>query len=239
MSFTTTTFYLTGGSLCTLVSLFMFASYFKSKRGTMLSMAFVFFWLGMRAYTFAIPTLIDPNNLNFLAFAYIVGTAMMFLIFFSGIEVQAFMARRILTPQGVNVASTIITLIAVTTLGLMIYDFRTPVINELGIIFWNVNSIAQWLIALSAFLYGLIWCYVFYKAALLLNDGYSRYRLFALSATGFLMGTVGLLVHSSSNEAQTLVGHILFIIAGIAVLSIYIVPKKFFSTGEKDVSPAL
>ena len=110
----------------------------------------------------------------------------------------------------------------------MTLDLRYPIINSVGIIFWNVNPVAQWLIGLSSFFYGFLWGYVFYKAALLVSDGFSRVKLLVMSTDGFIIGTVALLVHTSSNEIQTVLGHTLFIVAGVITLGIYLLPHRMF-----------
>jgi len=228
MTYLTTAYYLVGGTLCTLTSFFMFASYLKARRKANLSLAFVFFWIGLHAYAFALPTLLDASNLSLLAFGYIVGIAMVFLTLLSGIEVQVYMARKIVSKLSTTFASIIITILAVTTLGIMSYDFRLPVINSNGIIFWNINPVASWLIGISSLVYGFIWGYVFYRAALLINEPYARVKMMIVSANGFILGTVAILVHTSSNQIQTILGHILFIIAGTLTLSMYLLPKKLF-----------
>lgn len=228
MTFLTTGFYLVGGTLCTAASLFMFGSYFKTRRAANLSLAFVFFWIGLHAYAFAMPTIIDSTDPKLLAYGYIIGIGMIFLTLLAGIEVQAFMARRIVPNWSIVLASVVLTIDAVVTLGIMTLDLRYPIINSIGIIFWNVNPYAQWLIGLSSFFYGFLWGYVFYKAALLVNDGLSRVKLMVMSADGFILGTVALLVHTSSNEVQTILGHALFILAGVITLGIYLLPKRMF-----------
>ena len=228
MTYLTTGFYLIGGTLCTAASLFMFASYFKAKRTANLSLAFVFFWIGLHSYAFALPTIINSTDPKLLAYGYIIGIGMVFLVFLSGIEVQAYMAQTIVSKKSILIASIIFTIDAIITLGIMVFDLRYPIINDVGIIFWNINPIAAWLIGLSSLIYGLIWGYVFYRAALLVDDGYSRVKLMVMSADGFIIGSVAFLVHTSSNEIQTVIGHSLFIFAGAMTLGVYLLPKKLF-----------
>jgi hypothetical protein len=206
----------------------MFGSYFRTKRVANLSLAFVFFWIGIHSYAFAIPTLIEAYDMKLLAYGYIIGIGMIFLTMLSGIEVQAFMARRFVSDRSVNIASIIITILGTCALSVMIYDLRLPMINNLGIILWNVNPLAQWIIGLTAFFYGFIWGYVFYNAALLVDEAFARVKLLVMSADGFIIGSVALLVHTSSNEFQTVLGHGLFIITGIITLGIYLLPKRMF-----------
>jgi hypothetical protein len=206
----------------------MFISYFRAKHSANLSLSFVFFWIGLHAYAFAVPSIISPDNMNLLAFGYIIGIGMIFLTMLSGIEVQAFMAKQIVTRSSTSLASVVITIIGIVTLSIMANDFRLPIINEAGIIFWNINPIAAWLVSLSAFIYGIIWGIVFYRAALLVNDAFGRVKLMVMSADGFLIGSVALLVHTSSTEIQTVLGHSMFIVAGLLTLGIYLLPKKIF-----------
>ncbi len=112
----------------------------------------------------------------------------------------------------------------------MSYDFRTPIVNNSGIIFWNVNKIAQWLIGLSSIIYGLFWNYVFYQAAIIVDDSYARFKLMIIGVAGTSMGTTAFLVNTSSSEIQTLIGHIIFVISGLMVLGIFITPKRLFSS---------
>lgn len=234
MIYLTTIYYLVGGALCTLASLFMFGSYFKAKRLANLSLAFVFFWIGLHAFAFAIPTLIEPNNLGLLAFGYIIGIAMIFLTLLSGIEVQVFMAKSIVSKLNTTFASILITIIAIITLAIMAYDFRLPIVNPSGIIFWNINPLAAWLIGLSSIIYGFIWGHIFYRASLLVDDVYSRVKLIVISSNGFILGTVALLVHTSANEVQTIIGHALFIIAGTITLAVYLLPPRLFEFRQKS-----
>lgn len=224
----TTWFYLIGGTLCTMASLFMFGSYFKVRRVANLSLAFIFFWIGLHAIAFALPTMIDQYDLKLLAFGYMVGVGMIFLCLLAGIEVQAFMAQRVIPKRTLNIASAIITVSAIITLGIMSYDFRLPIINDFGIIFWNINPVAAWILAILSFTYGCVWGYVFYKAALFVHDALSRVRLLVMSADGFILGSVVILVHTSSNEIQTILGHALFLISSILTLGIYLLPKRMF-----------
>ena len=227
----TTQFYLVGGTLCTAASLFMFAAYFRVKKVANLSLAFVFFWIGLHAYAFALPTIIDNSDLKLLAYGYIVGIGMIFLTVLAGIQVQAYMGQKIVSNRSIALASIILTIDAIVTLGIMIYDFRLPIISTEGIIFWNVNIYAAWLVGLTSLIYGLIWGYVFYRAALLVNDGLSRVKMMVMSADGFIIGSVALIVHTSTNEIQTVVGHSLFVFAGAITLGIYLLPKKLFEIG--------
>lgn len=228
MLYLTTMFYIIGGILCTLASLFMFGSYFKVKHTANLSLAFVFFWIGLHAFAFALPTIIDKFDLSLLALGYIIGIGMIFLTLLSTIETMAFMARNVISKTMINFVSTVVTVIAIITLSIMIYDFRTPIINPVGIIFWNINPIAAWLVGIVSFGFGLIWGHVFYQAALLVNEAYLRVRLLVMSADGFILGTIVILVHTSSNEVQTILGHALFIIVGVITLGIYLLPKQIF-----------
>lgn len=230
----TTIFYLLGGALCTSASLFMFGSYFRTKRVANLSLAFVFFWIGLHAFAFALPTLLNSFDLKLLSYGYIVGIGMIFLTMLSGIEVQAYMAKKFESFWSITIASALITILGSIAMIVMLRDLaispRFPVISEYGVIIWNANPIAQWIIGLSAFTYGFIWGYVFYNAALLLQDAHSRVKLLVMSADGFIIGTVALLVHTSSNELQTVIGHGLFVVASALTLAIYLLPDRIFNT---------
>lgn len=240
MAYITTIFYILGGTLCTAASIFMFGSYFKTKRVANLSLAFVFFWIGLHAFAFAAPTIIDSGNLNLLTYGYIVGIGMIFLTMLSGIEVQAYMTKKFVSFWSITIFSALITILGTIALSVMVYDLahtdRLPLVSEHGIIIWNANPIAQWIIGLSAFFYGFIWGYVFYNAALILNDAKSRVKLLVMSADGFIIGTVALLVHTSSNELQTLVGHGMFVIASGLTLAIYLLPESFYNKLNKKTA---
>ncbi len=230
MEFTTTFFFIVGGTLCLVTSIFFFISYFKTKQRASLSLAFVSFWIALHAYAFSLPTIIDPGNLELLAVGYIVGIAALFLVQISGLEVQNFMTKHATNINFPTIGSLLITLVASITLIIMSYDFRTPIFNDSGIIFWNVNKIAQWLIGLSSLTYGLFWNYVFYQAAIIVDDSYARFRLMIIGIAGTSMGTTAFLVHTSSSEIQTLTGHIIFVISGLMILGIFIIPKRLFSS---------
>lgn len=232
MTYLTTAFYLVGGALCLSASLFMFFAYFKVHRRANLSLAFVYFWIALHAFAFAIPTVFDEKNLELLGVGYIVGISMIFLTLIAGIDVQTFMSRKPISKRVVNAASTIITLLAISTIIIMYSDFRLPIINSDGIIFWNINPLAAWTVGLSSFIYGCIWGYLFYQAALLINDAHARVRLLVISADGFILGSVALLVHTSTNEIQTVAGHSLFILAGLITVAIYLLPDKIFRTSK-------
>lgn len=210
-------------------SMFMFNAYLKVRRPVNLYLVLTFFWIGLHAFAFALPTIINPGDLKLLAFGYIVGIGMIFLALLSIIEILAYISEKRISRSRINFMCFIGTISAVSVLAIMIYDFRLPIINPQGIIFWNNNPIAAWLISIVVSGYAYIFGYLFYRSALIMEKGYLKARMLVMAADGFILGTVVILVHTSSNAMQTIIGHTLFLITGIITLAIYLLPNRFFA----------
>ncbi len=198
-------------------------------------MALCFLFLGIHAYAFALPIIIDKNNMNLLGYGYIVGVSFIFLTMFAALGVLRFVASELFIKPVIDLTKTFIWLVWLTTLALLVFDFRTPILEPGGVILWNANPIAGWLIGLSGLFFGTMWSVVFYNARKLVQNFYSRFKLMVIGADGLLMGTIALLVHTSQTPLQTILGHILFVIAGIVTISIYIIPGDSFE-GEQQIT---
>jgi len=231
MGITTTLFYITGATLLTIVAVFMFGSYLRSQKRATFYLALCFLFLGIHAYAFALPVIIDRNNMSLLAYGYMVGISFIFLTMIAGFGVLRFVAPAFFTGPIASLIKAMVWFVWLTTLALLIFDFRTPILEPGGIILWNANRVAGWLIGLSGFFYGIMWSVIFFNARKLVQNFYSRFKLMVIGADGLLMGTIALLVHTSQTPFQTILGHILFVVAGVITIAIYIIPGNFFERG--------
>ena len=157
-----------------------------------------------------------------------VGIGFLYMALISGIEILLFVSGKIVSKINIILLRSLIILSAIVAIGIMNYDLKIPALNEGGVVFWNVNPVAAWIIGLNIFAYGLIWCYLFYRASLLVNNGHSRSKLLLIATDGLLLGTAVLLLHTSTNELQTSLGHMLFLVSVIITLIFYLLPKRVF-----------
>ena len=224
----TTLFYIIGGTLTTAASLFMFGSYLSTGKRVTAYLALAFLFVGLHAYAFALPVVIAPGNLILLEQGYIVGIAFIFLVLLTGLEVLRYMVRGI-SEDFTNLTGLLLSTLAAVAISVMLTNPETPIIKESGVILWNQDLLARWIIGLTSFFYGMVWGIIFYQNSLLVEDGLARSKLYVISADGFLLGTIALLVHTSSNEIQTIAGHILVISGSMITLAIYVMPRRFFS----------
>lgn len=213
-------------------SSYMFISYHRTRNEAVLAAGIFFTFISLRCVCFVVPYFIDASNMLLFAYAYIIGTTLTLCALMVGFRLLRLMASSIISEKEEVLGIITVGIITIFSTALLFYDFRLPVVNELGVMTWVANPIVRWLVGLTFFIYGYLWGVIFYEAAMLLKDSYGRFKLLTLSAVGFLLGTAGFLIHISINSVQNLLGLSLAVLAGSITLLMYLLPKRFFTQSK-------
>lgn len=224
--YTTTIFTLIELVLSAFVCLVFFASYVKTRKPATLSLFFLFFSIALASLSFSLPALIDKNDFRALSYGYIIGTGFLYVAIFAGVKVLLFLSKSVAVKTIIVSTSLVILPIAFINIGIMVYDFKLPLILPSNMINWNVNPIASWLFGISILSYGILWWYTFNRSALLVSEVYARRKLTLIGLTGLLLGLSALIIRTSTTPTQSFIGHLVFVAAVAVACSIYFISKK-------------
>jgi hypothetical protein len=224
---TTALFFIIGAILATIGTVGAFISYFRSENHIVGYLAHVFLAMALHAFAFSLPILITPNNPRFIAYGYILGILLVYILLVLALRVQTFITLKFFKKYA-NLISIVIAVIGVNVISVLVYDLRLPIINGHGIVFWNANPIASIVTGVVCFTYGVVWMYLFYLASNLTRNTFSKIKLLVLSADGLLFGTGALFIYTSNIEMQSVIGMVLFITACIITAPIFVLPKNSF-----------
>lgn len=203
--------YISAGVFSLMVSFIVYNSYLGSKNKGLLYLSLAFTFLFFHAISLSIPSILNQNDLRLVAWGYVLGAFFVFLILASCVKVQESIVPSF--KKYTQIFFVVIGVVGITTVSLLIYDFRLPTISHYGVILWNTTNIASWLLGGASFIYGLIWSYTFYQGGGLLSGNKKKVKMFVLSIDGLFIGTAGLLVFTSENTLQTFIGASLFLTA--------------------------
>jgi hypothetical protein len=221
----TALFFIIGAILASIGAVGAIISYLRSRHEALKYLALVFVLMSLHAYAFSVPFLINHKNLTMIAYGYTIGVGFIFVLMLLGLRVQMFLTQKFIKIYG-NLLGIIIAIIGVIVLTLQVYDLRLPLVTENGIIFWNANVFASVLTAVTFFVYGAFWTYVFYLASNITRGFYEKIKLLILSADGLLFGSGAVLIYTSFSNTQSVVGLTLLLIACIITVPIVILPKR-------------
>jgi hypothetical protein len=112
-----------------------------------------------------------------------------------------------------------------TVVTIQFVNFRLPIVNDQGFIFWNVNSITAWLAGGIALIYGFSWSYLLFKNSKLITNEHHKLKMQILMLDGVLLGLAGFLSFTSTNKFVTLASVALFMLAGLITILIPFLPK--------------
>lgn len=225
--YTNTVFNLVEVVLSVVVCLVFLSSYMKTKKPTTFSLALAFFWIALATFSYSLPVLMDKNDFKTLAYGYIIGTGLFYLVFFTGTRILLFLTKENAVKKVIIFFSRVLIPVAFLNIGIMFYDLRLPFALQNGMIDWNVNPVALWLFGMSCFAYGLLWWYTFSKSAALVVETYARQKLMIMGIVGALLGVSALIIRTSTTPSQVSTGHVVLVTAIAIACSIYFIPKKY------------
>ena len=218
-------FYITGALLSGAIAIGTYFSYKKSKNQGLKYLFLSFVFLSLHSFSLSLPTFIFPGNHQIIGYGFIIGMVFLFLLLLSSLQVETSLKRGFMERHSF-IISTIIIGVGITSITILLYDFRLPIISSRGAIFWNINTIIAWLIGTTCLIYGLIWSDFFQQEKRVVSSDDSKLKMSILSIDGIMLGVSALLVFTSANELETIIGHSLFIVACVLTLISIILPSK-------------
>ncbi|OGZ03796.1 MAG: hypothetical protein A2648_02470 [Candidatus Lloydbacteria bacterium RIFCSPHIGHO2_01_FULL_41_20] len=225
MMLITPIFYITGALFSLTIAIGTYFSYREAKNKGLWYLALSFLFLSLHSFSLSVPSLIDGKNLILIAWGYILGMIFLYLLLLSALRVQTALHRGFMWKHSF-IINTIILGIGVSVIWILVSDFHLPVISPRGTIFWNVNPVAGWLTGITSLIYGLMWADFFQQEKNMVSQNLSKIKMSILSFDGIMLGIAGLLVFTSNNETETIIGHSLFILACVLTLITLILPSK-------------
>ncbi len=214
-----------GASFSIIVALSSFVSYRRSKNKGVFFLSLSFLFIALHGFSLSVPAIISPYDEVLVAKGYILGMVFLFALLLAALRVEIALHPGFFQKHNF-IINTILVGIGITVVWLEIADFQKPIINEAGIIFWNVNRTAAWLTGITCLVYGLIWADFFQQMARLVRGFGAKGKMYILSIDGILLGIAALLVFTSSDALLTLIGHSLFVAACGISLAIFFLGEK-------------
>ncbi|MEK7091435.1 MAG: hypothetical protein AAB900_00425 [Patescibacteria group bacterium] len=133
-------------------------------------------------------------------------------IFTSNFRLQKFLP---LITWSSALASAIILII-------QIVDFRLPIVNPNGVIFWNLNPISAWLTSIFILAFAITWAYLAYDGGRLLDNFRLRWKLYILGINMLALGLSAFFFFPAKNEDTSFVSFILIAPAYLATIIVFL-----------------
>lgn len=211
--------YVTGALLSAIIAGSAFASYHRSRNKTVLYLSLSFLFLSLHSFALSVPALFDASDLVAIGRGYVVGMVFLYLLLLTALRVQTSLRKGFFEKHSF-VITAILLGAGAAVVGIGISDFRLPIVTSRGLIFWNQAPLAAWLAGGTSLVYGLVWADFFQQTGRLVRGLRAKIKMLILSLDGVMMGLAGLLVFTSQNTLETLIGHGLFVAA--CALSVFI-----------------
>ena len=218
-------FYIVGAILSGALAIGTYLSYRQSKNQGLWYLFWSFLFLSLHSLSLSVPSLVNSGNLTAIALGFTLGMVFLFLLLLSALRVEISLHSGFMRKHNF-IINTIIVGIAIVVVGILLYDFRLPIISSRGAIFWNVNPIASWLTGLTSLIYGLMWADFFQQERRMVLQDASKLKMSVLSFDGIMLGLSAILVFTSTNEIITIIGHSLFIVACVLTAIVLLFPDK-------------
>ena len=218
-------FYITGAILSGALAIGTYLSYRQSQNQGLWYLFWSFLFLSLHSLSLSAPSLVNSGNLTAIALGFVLGIIFLYLLLLSALRVEISLQRGFMRKHSF-IINIILVGIGFFVVWLLISDFRLPIISPQGIIFWNVNPIAGWLTGLTSLIYGLMWADFFQQEKRMVSQTTSKLKMSVLSFDGIMLGISALLVFTSSNEIETIIGHALFIFACVLTAITLLIPDK-------------
>lgn len=196
------------------------------------SLFFTFLSIFIYAGILAIVSLLFSQQLRILAWAYSLSIFLGLMAIFYSLELPIFTANPRIKKY-LPATTWLVGLISIMILLIQIIDFRLPIVNANGVIFWNLNPVAAWLSSTLVLLFTLTWAYLNYGNARLLDNFRLRWKLYVLSLNMVALGLSAFIFFPSHSEIQSLVS---FLLVAPAYLATIIVLLYFRLVPEKSVN---
>lgn len=225
MTFITPILYATGGTLAAVIAASTYFSYARSRNKAQLYLFISFLFLALHSFALSVPAFMDAENLRLVGRGYVVGMIFLFMLLIAAFQVQGSINPEFSRKHGFIVHIVLLG-IGIAVVSILLSDFRLPSFSPRGVIFWNASPLAAWLAGVTSLVYGLVWADFFQQARLRVSGYAAKTKLFMLSVDGVLLGVAGLLVFTSSNEWESIAGHVLFVAACLLTLFIFLIEKK-------------
>lgn len=193
---------------------------------------FTFLSIFSYAAILTIVSILFSRQLTILAWAYNLSIFLGLTGIFYSLELPIFEANPLIKKY-LPAATWLVGLTSIAILLIQMVDFRLPIVNANGVIFWNLNPMAAWLSSALVLIFTLVWAYLNYDSARLLENFRLRWKLYILSLNMVALGLSAFIFFPSHSEIQSLVS---FLLVAPAYLATIIVLLYFRVVPEKSVS---
>ncbi len=188
-----------------------------------LAIMFVFFSLYL--FSWSLPAIFFPTNLAYIGIGYVWGVVFAFGILLAAVKVGSYVDP-VVFRKTVTVSVGVISALSISSIVLSTYDFRFPSILPNGLILWNANPVAAWLISLACLYMGFSWTYIFYKAMRVVPGLSSKIKMGIFCINGVLTSVAATLIYTATNEETNLLGLSIMAFACFITLFIFILPSS-------------
>lgn len=217
--------YRLGAIFTLIISLYFLASYIRTKDKLILYLFVCFFLVclqGMLPFLVVLKIVTDPLSMSYI---HIVSSSLLFMTLLFGIEILFFLTGRYFHRFEADIMSIALLVICLFVILVLILNPQTPILSDMGMIYWNAYPLANYVMLIVAAIYGIIWFTLFYKASTAVSDLYPKAKLILIGIDGFTFGVVGILAHLSESYTESMLSHTLFSVVGVVSFIFFTFPK--------------
>ncbi len=203
---------------------FFFIAFHKTHNRFVFAYSLCFLAMFLFAFSSSVPELLT-NDLRILAIANVFSNFFIFCLIFACFQVQLIVTNHFFKKNFVlfNILLGILTLI---TIYLQANHLSSPEVGAFAII-WHLYPPVMWILTGIGVIYGAFWCYLFGKAALLIEEKELKRRITSFSINGVLYGAAAFCLFTQESVTGQIIALSLFGIGGLLSASVFLLPYVF------------
>lgn len=171
----------------------------------------LFLFFSLFSFFIGIPLLFFIDNLEVAARGYALAIAMLVVIFILTTRTQTFSTNMFAKRYKTHI-SVILAVLGSIFVAIALYNPQVPDIDNSFYIQWNLNPIVGWGMGLMSFAFSILWAYINYQNAKLVDERMLKIKSLSFALNGLFWGTAALLYFPLNSMVVAMVTFILILV---------------------------